>query len=224
MATTRTRSTRPDRPARSPAAAGAAHQVRIIGGLWRGTRIPVAALPGLRPTPDRVRVTLFNWIAHLFFYTIAGIGWSLLPDPGRASALDMYAGTGALGLELASRGARRVVLVESQPALAARLQALCERLGARSGAVAVVVADALRYAAGLPAGSFDVIFVDPPFDSGLLWPSLAAAARLVAGTGLVYAESADILNPAQLAAAGLQVQREGRAGRVHYNLLRRIEQ
>jgi 16S rRNA (guanine(966)-N(2))-methyltransferase RsmD len=215
MRSTRTRpapAKRAIRLIRRPAGAGAAHQVRIIGGLWRQTRIPVATVPGLRPTPDRVRVTVFNWLAHL------------LPDPGRASALDMYAGTGALGLELASRGARRVVLVEIEPGLAARLQALCERLGAGSGAVAVVVADALRYAAGLPAASFDVIFVDPPFDSGLLWPSLAAAGRLLAASGLVYAESAARLDAAQLAAAGMRVQREGRAGRVHYYLLRRVEQ
>src|SRR5512135_2652478 len=90
--------------------AAAPMHVRIIGGQWKRTPLPVADAPGLRPSPDRVRVTVFNWIAHFF------------PDLGACSGLDLFAGTGALGFELASRGAARVTLVERNPALVAGLQ------------------------------------------------------------------------------------------------------
>lgn len=189
--------------------ASAPQQVRIIGGQWRQTRIPVAAAAGLRPTPDRVRVRLFDWLAHL------------VPDLARTSALDLFAGTGALGIELASRGARRVVLVERQPALAARLQALVDRLQART--VEVVAGDALAYAARQAPASFDLVFLDPPYDAGLLPAALATAVRLLTASGMVYAESPEALSADRLAAADLQVLRQGRAGRVQYYLLRRIE-
>ena len=104
-------------------------RVRIIGGQWKRTPLPVADAPGLRPSPDRVRVTVFNWLAHLF------------PDLGACSGLDLFAGTGALGFELASRGAARVTLVERNPVLVAALQRTRQKLNAE--AVTIVAGDAL---------------------------------------------------------------------------------
>ncbi len=185
-------------------------RIRIIGGRYRRTPITVAPVPGLRPTPDRVRETVFNWLEHL--------GGPL----SSASALDLFAGSGALGFEMASRGAARVVLVDSDARAVAALQALKQRLGA--DAVTILHADWRAAAARQPPASFDVIFLDPPFDAGLLTPALAAAARLVRPGGLVYVEG-----PAPLATGpggvpadtGLDVERAGRAGAVCFHLLRR---
>ncbi len=195
------------RPGGKPAAAGGAgppRQVRIIGGSWRRTPIPVASAPGLRPTPDRVRETVFNWINHL------------LPDLGQVRGLDLFAGTGALGLELASRGALRVVLVERNPRLAAALQRLRERLAAPQ--VEVLAGDGLRVV--LPPAGFELVFLDPPFDDGLMPAALARARTLVAPGGLVYAEAGAPLSPAALGSAGFEAIRAGHAGQVHFHLLR----
>lgn len=129
--------------------------VRIIGGRWRGTRLAVADAPGLRPTSDRVRETLFNWLQPML--------------PG-ARVLDLFAGSGALGLEALSRGAREAVLVERDPRLAESLRDAVARLQAGSQAQ-VVRADALAWL-GVPLhGRFDLVFLDPPFDAGL-WPGV----------------------------------------------------
>jgi len=159
----------------------------------------------LRPTPDRVRETLFNWLAHLYL------------DPAPLRGLDLFAGTGALGFELASRGAQRVVLIEHDVALVAALIALRERLGASE--VQVIRGDAIEVAGGLPSAAFDVIFVDPPYEVPLLRPALATARRLLAAGGAIYAEAPTVLPEADLRAQGLQVLRTGRAGRVHFHLL-----
>jgi 16S rRNA (guanine(966)-N(2))-methyltransferase RsmD len=185
---------------------GAPQRIRIIGGAWKRTPIPVADAPGLRPTPDRVRETLFNWIAHL------------VPDLAALRGLDLFAGTGALGFELASRGASHVTLVERDPQVAARLRALREKLAAAQ--IDIVTGDALAAAARLPERSFDLVFVDPPYDAGLLAPALDAVRRLLAPGGLVYAESAGPL-ASEAQAHGYEVVRSGRAGRVHFYLLRR---
>lgn len=139
--------------------------VRIIGGRWRGTRLPVADAPGLRPTPDRVRETLFNW---------------LQPRLQGARVLDLFAGSGALGLEALSRGAREAWLVEHDPAQVESLRETVARLGAGDDAH-VVRADALAWLRAPLQGRFDIVFVDPPFASGpwqqvleLLPPWLAA--------------------------------------------------
>ena len=198
----------PVRPPRAPPAAAfarAPRQVRIIGGTWRRTPIPVADVPGLRPSPDRVRQTLFDWLAHLRADTRALCG------------LDLFAGTGALGFELASRGADRVVLVERQPLLLQLLRALQTKLDAQQ--VEIVAGDALAVAAGLPRSSFDVVFLDPPFGAGLLWPAVDAACRLLADGGLIYAESELPITPADAAVHGLDVVRSARAGRVCFHLL-----
>jgi len=179
-------------------------EVRVIGGAWKKSKLPVADRPGLRPTPDRVRVTLFNWLGQ----TLAG--WR---------CVDAFAGSGALGFEAASRGAAEVVLLERDPVLVASLTATRQRLDA--GAVQIERADALQWLARAPAGSFDVVFLDPPFDSPLLAPALVAAARIVAAGGFVYAEGPAPGDPLTMAAAGLEPWRAGRAGAVHFELLRK---
>jgi 16S rRNA (guanine(966)-N(2))-methyltransferase RsmD len=184
----------------------APHRVRIIGGHWKRTPIAVLDVPGLRPTPDRVRETVFNWIAHL------------RPDLSNVRGLDLFTGTGALGFELASRGAARVVLVERAPALLAQLRGLHDKLQARQ--VEIVAGDALTVAAGFPAASFDLVFVDPPYGSGMLDPALAAARRLLAPGGLIYGEDDAPLDPARVSAAGLTVVRASRAGAVCFHLFR----
>jgi len=209
-----TRSTRPGeasvskgprRPGRR--FAGAPAHVRIIGGRWKRTPLAVVDAPGLRPSPDRVRETVFNWLAHL------------LPDLSSVSGLDLFAGTGALGFELASRGAGHVTLVERNPALETQLQLAKRKLGA--DAVTIVGGDALAFARSAREQSFDVVFLDPPFDSELLAPALEAAARLVSTDGLVYAESGAPLDEEGVAACGLRIIRAGRAGHVHFHLLQR---
>ena len=147
--------------------------VRIIGGRWRGTRLPVADLPGLRPTSDRARETLFNW---------------LQPVLPRARVLDLFAGSGALGLESLSRGAREALLVERDPRLLESLQATIERL--RAGDEAKVVrADALTLLRAPLQGRFDIVFVDPPFDDDLWSAVLAALPPWLADDAWLYLES-----------------------------------
>ncbi len=192
------------------ASAGSVHgpgRVRIVGGQWKRTPITVAELPGLRPTPDRVRQTVFNWLAFL------------RPEFASLRGLDLFAGTGALGFEFASRGAAHVVLVEQRAELVARLQALKTRLGAAQ--VEIVQGDALRVAATLPPNAFDVIFLDPPFDAALLGPALAAVRTLLASEGLVYVESADPVDAEAARLHGLEPVRAGSAGRVRFHLLRK---
>jgi 16S rRNA (guanine(966)-N(2))-methyltransferase RsmD len=187
--------------------ASAPASVRIIGGQWKRTPLAVVDAPGLRPSPDRVRETLFNWFAHL------------IPDLSSVCGLDLFAGTGALGFELASRGAARVTLVERNATLVAELQRMKLKLGADT--VTVVRSDALAFASDARERSFDVVFLDPPFDSDLLEPALRAAARLVSREGLVYAESGAPLAEETAAACGLRIARAQRAGHVHFHLLQR---
>jgi len=185
---------------------GAPRQVRIIGGQWKRTALPVPDVDGLRPSPDRVRETLFNWLQHL------------LPNFATLRGLDLYAGTGALGFELASRGAPAVLLVESSATALQALRATRLRLAAQ--AVEVRAGDALTVAAVLPAASFDVIFLDPPFRSGHQEAVLRAARRLLAEGGLIYLEAPTPLTPDEAGRAGLEVVRAGRAGQVSFHLLR----
>ncbi|MCM2491250.1 16S rRNA (guanine(966)-N(2))-methyltransferase RsmD [Burkholderia glumae] len=182
------------------------HTIRIIGGEWKRTPLPVLDLDGLRPTPDRVRETLFNWLGQ---------------DLHGRRCLDLFAGTGALGFEAASRGAASVVMVERNARAAQQLRVIRDKLSAR--AVEVAEADALRLAAGLAPASFDVVFVDPPFaDAELFERALALAVKLVAPGGHLYVEAGDALDPAaHEALAGWTVTREGKAGAVRYHLLQR---
>lgn len=179
-------------------------EVRIIGGQWKRSKLAVPDLPGLRPTPDRVRETLFNWLGHDLS------GWR---------CLDAFAGSGALGFEAASRGAASVVLLERDRRLAAVLGQARQRLNGESLRIETV--DALAWMARCPAEAFELVFLDPPFDAPLLAPALALAARIVVPDGFVYVEAGAPLAAASLEAHGLGLHRQGRAGAVHFHLLQR---
>jgi 16S rRNA (guanine966-N2)-methyltransferase len=174
--------------------------VRIIGGAWRRRLLQFPARPGLRPTPDRVRETVFNWLAPIL--------------PG-AVCLDLFAGSGAFGFEALSRGATRAVLLEQDPAVLAALQENRTRLGA--DAAAIVAGDALAYLNG-PVEAFDIVFVDPPYASGLLNPCLDRLAGrdwLKAGAW-VYLEARE--GESLRLPAGWQLARSKTAGQVGYHL------
>lgn len=179
--------------------AGLANRVRIIGGAWRSRQLHFPAVPGLRPTPDRVRETVFNWLGQ----TLEG-----------KRCLDLFAGSGALGLEAASRHAGQVVLVERQPQVAAALKENVARLDAAN--CVVIQADALDWLRRDTA-RYDVIFLDPPFSAALLpqvWPLLAGR---LAEDGVVYVESGAPLAVPE----GFELWKSGRAGAVYYGLVRR---
>ena len=190
---------------KGPSHAGPPREVRIIGGVWKRSKLPVADRPGLRPTPDRVRETLFNWLGQDLS------GWR---------CLDAFAGTGALGFEAASRGASEVVLLERDPALIVQLAATKARLDADR--VRIERADALQWIARAAPGAFELVFLDPPFDLPLALPAMAAASRIVATGGFVYVEAPKPVDPAAADAVGLEPWRASRAGAVHFHLFRRL--
>lgn len=194
--------------AKGKAAAAAAPQgageIRIIGGQWKRTRLPVAQRPGLRPTPDRVRETLFNWLGQDM------AGWR---------CLDAFAGTGALGLEAASRGAASVLLVENDAALVAQLQVLQAKL--QASAVRVQRGDGVSALKQATPASLDLVLLDPPFDGPFFEPALQAAAQAVAAGGFIYLEAPRAWEPQALAAQGLVLYRHLKAGAVHAHLLQR---
>ena len=149
--------------------------MRIIGGAWRGRRLAVADREGLRPTPDRVRETLFNWLA---------------PVVSGAVVLDAFAGAGALGFEAASRGAGTVTLVERDPRVAAMLRSQAEEL-ASADSLRVVAADALAWLREQPQSRFDLVFIDPPYARPELRTGLLQAlieGRHLAPRALLYLE------------------------------------
>jgi 16S rRNA (guanine966-N2)-methyltransferase len=187
-----------------PSASRAAHEVRIIGGRWKRTRLPVLDKPGLRPSPDRVRETLFNWLGQDL------TGWR---------CVDAFAGTGALGLEAASRGAAEVLLVEQDAQLVSLLRAIQARLAAT--AVKVERGNGLSVLGRLAAGDIDLIFLDPPFEADFFDKAVAAAAAALADEGLIYLEAPVAWDDAKLAPYGLAVRRHLRAGAVHAHLLGR---
>ncbi len=189
---------------RPPKASGPG-EVRIVGGVWKRSKLPVPVSDGLRPTPDRVRETVFNWLGQDL------AGWRVL---------DAFAGSGALGFEAASRGAAQVVLLERDAKLATALRTNLKRLD-KDNTVPMTIAnaDALAWMQRAAPGSFDLVFLDPPFAQDLFAAALTAAAPLLAEGGLIYLESPQAVAPP--AALGLSVWKEGRAGAVHYRLLRR---
>ena len=192
-------------------AAHAAQEVRLIGGRWKRTPLAVPVVAGLRPTPSRVRETLFNWLGQDMS------GWRVL---------DAFAGSGALGFEAASRGAEAVCLLEREPVLVKSLRATQAKLAADQ--VQIVQADALTWMSRLSgtAPGFDLVLLDPPFDAGLFEPALRAACQCVPEGGWIYLESpeafSDATDPAG-AVPGLRLHRQGRAGVVHYHLFQRVE-
>lgn len=179
---------------------GSSNQLRIIGGQWRSRRLPIARVQGLRPTPDRVRETLFNWLQ--------------MAMPG-ARCLDLFAGSGALGFEALSREAGDVVLVEKHPAAFAQLRDNAATLSADdAGTVTLVNDDALRYLQR-EEQPFDVIFLDPPFRKGLLTNVLdiLVERELLKPSGKLYLEYEQEY-ALDLAQWNLEVQRETSAGQV----------
>ena len=178
-------------------------RVRIVGGRWRGTRLDVPSVDGLRPTSDRVRETLFNWLQPAL--------------PG-ARVLDLFAGTGALGFEAVSRGAASAVLVERDRGLAAALTATAARLQG-GDAIDVRHGDALQIATALPAAGIDIAFVDPPFAVDLWSAALAAVAPALAAEAWLYVESA-AERPAT-PGADWRLHRELRTREAHCALYRR---
>ncbi len=180
-----------------------AHEIRIIGGVWKRTKLKVADKPGLRPTPDRVRETLFNWLGQDLS------GWR---------CLDAFAGTGALGLEAASRGAQKVLLVEQDGALVDQLQATKAHLKAE--AVQVQRGDGLAALRLATPASLDAIFIDPPFDADLFTKALEAAAPALAAGGFIYLEAPTAWTDAMLEPLRLVVHRHLKAGAVHAHVLR----
>lgn len=202
-----------------PRRPGPPQQVRIIGGAWKRTPLPVLDALGLRPTPDRVRETVFNWIGH-----------QMAADWDAADCLDLFAGSGALGFEAASRGARSVTMVDTVGAVVRQLETVKAKLQAEH--VRVMRADALGTArdAARRGQRFDLIFLDPPYQQDFLSQALPLCADLLKDGGLVYAESGaplpfgdsadeqhdsvpDWLSPWQLV-------RADKAGMVHFHLLK----
>ncbi|HXN09818.1 MAG TPA: 16S rRNA (guanine(966)-N(2))-methyltransferase RsmD [Steroidobacteraceae bacterium] len=174
--------------------------LRIIAGRWRGRRFRFPPLD-IRPTPDRVRETLFNW---------------LQPRIEGAHCLDLYAGSGALGLEALSRGAASVLFVEQQRAAATALERLLHEWQA-SGAT-VLCTSAPRLLAGVAPRGFDLVFLDPPYSSALLAPSAAALERgWLRPDARIYLERAR-RDPAPVLPARWRELRAGTAGEVGYHL------
>jgi 16S rRNA (guanine966-N2)-methyltransferase len=184
-----------------------ANTLRIIGGDWRGRRIRFPGQGGIRPTPDRVRETLFNWL--------------MAKVPG-SRCLDLFAGSGALGLEALSRGAAHVTFVERDRENAAKLRETATLLA--PGRATVMEADALAWLEG-PPQAFDIVFLDPPFAAGILAESMRRldARGFLAPGAFVYVEMPASAGPAPLP-AGWHLHRTGRAGAVGYHLARRQDE
>jgi len=186
-------------PSTSRKPSGRAHRVRIIGGEWRSRLVRLADDADLRPTPDRVRETLFNWLGQ---------------DLTGRRVLDLFAGSGVLGFEALSRGAAAAVMIERSRDTARLLRVNAAELGA--GRAELLQCDAIEFLnrpSGLP---FDLVFVDPPYASGLAEAAMDRLAPHLAPGGRVYVES-----PAPFERDGWTVIRSGRAGAVWHQLLRR---
>jgi 16S rRNA (guanine966-N2)-methyltransferase len=180
-------------------------QLRIIGGEWRSRIVEFETAPGVRPTPDRVRQTLFDWLAPV----IEG-----------AQCLDLFAGSGAIGLEALSRGAAQVTFVETGAKQMTLLRTAVEKLGATARA-RLVGADALEFLAGAPAASMDIAFLDPPFDSDLLPRALEKLPPLLKPGHQVYLEW--LVNKPPALPPGWTLHREKQAGQVSYGLATFVE-
>lgn len=172
-------------------------RVRIVGGNWRSRLLDVTHVPGLRPTPDRVRETLFNWLGQ----ELDGL-----------SCLDLFAGTGILGFEAASRGAQSVVMVEQNPRALNALRHAAETLHASQ--VEIIRGDAVKFVQSTER-KFDVVFLDPPYRQGWLERVAPLIGKVMQPDGWLYAES-----EAPIAGlGGWRTVKQGRAGQVHFHLL-----
>jgi 16S rRNA (guanine966-N2)-methyltransferase len=178
-------------------------RVRIIGGKWRSRVVEFPEALGLRPTGDRTRETLFNWLGQTLH---------------EKNCLDLFAGSGALGFEAASRGAAKVLMLDSNPVAVSALKASKAMLQAECCEVRRM--DAMAFLRQ-PQGLFDVVFMDPPFSSGLLAEALRAVTACLKAEGRVYIEWGEALEPllATLPLPPWQVVKQGKAGVVHFALL-----
>jgi len=191
----------------APRSSPKTNQIRIIGGRWRGRRIGFSSLPGLRPTPDRVRETLFNWLGQ---------------DLAGAKTLDLFAGSGALTFEALSRGATLGVAVDHHAGIVRAIVATGAALGVTTVGVTALethCSDAPSFLAR-EKRTFDVIFLDPPFGNADWDALLPAAAERLAPSGMLYVEAPTAIT----APRGLEVWRGDKAGQVHYHLLRRADE
>ncbi len=188
-------------------------KLRIIGGEWRSRQLPVVDLPGLRPTTDRVRETLFNWLKN---------------DIPGAHCLDLFAGSGALGFEAASRGAASVTMLELQNNAMQILKSNKQLLGAdtgdshnRANNIELIQQDALNWLSAYQGQSFDVVFLDPPFDSDYLAKAIQQLDEkgCLAENACVYLECANH-QPLPTLPAGWLLSKEKKAGQVNYYLVR----
>jgi 16S rRNA (guanine966-N2)-methyltransferase len=186
---------------RNNSSRAASNQVRIIGGRWRRLTISFPDVEGLRPTPDRVRETLFNWLGQ----TMEG-----------KICLDLFAGSGALGFEALSREARQVVMVDRDTQVLRALKENAQKLGADK--LEIVSGDGLEFLKR-DRRLFDVIFLDPPFGHGLVQKAMALADTHLAQDGLVYVESEAPIDTLP----EWNIWRQGKAGNVYYGLLKRSE-
>lgn len=180
-------------------------RVRIVGGEWRRRLVSFHDAPGLRPTPDAVRETLFNWLGQ---------------DLSGLNCLDLFAGSGVLGFESASRGADLTTLVEFDGRVFQELKQNAATLGGTDqagGRLELIRGDALKFAASTTR-RYDVIFVDPPYNKGWLDRVLPMLPRILAPEGWVYAEAEKALEGSALL-SGWQILKQGQSGQVHYHLL-----
>ena len=174
------------------------NKVRVIGGKWRGRVISFPSNAGLRPTPNRVRETVFNWLGQ---------------DMSGRVCLDLFAGSGAMGIEAASRGSEQVVMVESSPRVYSALQVNLQKL--RADQIELLMIDALEFIIS-DQRLFDMIFLDPPYQLGLLPKVLNLLPTHLTQDGLIYLEAGNSFEPNE----DWSVWRGGQAGRVHYQLLK----
>lgn len=183
--------------------------VRIIGGQWRGRKLKFPAITGLRPTPDRVRETVFNWLA---------------PIIQESQCLDLFAGSGALGLEALSRGAASVVFVDQSPQVVKYLQEQLKILNAeKQTKVYCKTVDPFRHGKEILQGHFNIVFLDPPFHKNLIKPCCEWLERenLLAPNAYVYIEAESALNPLPIP-ENWQILKSKIAGQVGYHLIQKI--
>lgn len=196
---------KPVKPVQKTAAAP--HEIRIIGGQWKRSKLNVPDHQGLRPTPSRVRETLFNWLGQ---------------DLSGLRCVDAFAGTGALGLEAASRGASEVVLVEQEADLVRALSVITTKL--KASAVRVERGDGVSALRQRRGQAWDMVFLDPPFgedgNAALFQAALEAASEAIHGNGEIYLEAPVVWTDEAVAPWGLRVHKQGKAGAVAFHLLR----
>lgn len=182
-------------------------EVRIIGGKWRSRKIAVPDIEGLRPTPDSVRETVFNWLQH---------------DVAGAVCLDLFSGTGAMGFEALSRGASKVWLVEQAKLACKHLFDAAQKLQIQPDAYKIIPEDVVQWLKHAQAEqSFDLVFIDPPYHHEWLakvLPLLFSHPGLLKPSALVYIESEKMLPP-ELLPPGVQILKHKKAGMVHYFLV-----